>query len=157
MAIRRMALVLAATALVSVLAASAASAGKPIREPLFVEDMTLTDICPFPVLVEFTASNEYVTFFEDGRLLITGKLFVHLTNANDTSNTLDLNISGPAMFTPSSEKYAGRGVFILFPEDVDGPGLILTVGRVDVLRAEDGFVTNYTVKGRTVDVCAALA
>jgi len=28
---------------------------------------------------------------------------------------------------------------------------------VDVVRGEDGFVTNFRVKGNTVDLCAALA
>jgi hypothetical protein len=142
-------------ALMTVLAAGAATAAQPIREPLFYEDEVLT-LCSFPVLAEFTANKEYVTFFED-RILVTGKLFVRLTNLDDPSNSLDLNISGPAHISELGERYAGRGLFLLFPEDVGGPGLVLTTGRVDVVRGEDGFVTNFSVKGNSVDICAALA
>jgi hypothetical protein len=97
-----------------------------------------------------------VTFFED-RILVTGKLFVRLTNLDDPSNSLNLNISGPAHISELSERNAGRGLFLLFPQDVGGPGLVLTTGRVDVVRGEDGFVTNLSVKGNSVDICAALA
>jgi hypothetical protein len=142
--------------LMTVLLAGAATAAQPIREPLLIEDDVLT-LCSFPVLLEVIANKEYVTFFEDGRLLVTGKLFVRLTNLDDPSNSLTLNISGPAHISELSERYAGRGLFLLFPEDVGGPGLVLTTGRVDVVRAEDGFVTNFSVKGNTVDICAALA
>jgi hypothetical protein len=139
--------------LMTVLLAGAATAAQPIREPLLIEDDVLT-LCSFPVLLEVIANKEYVTFFEDGRLLVTGKLFVRLTNGD---NSLTLNISGPAHISDLGERYAGRGLFLLFPEDVGGPGLVLTTGRVDVVRAEDGFVTNFSVKGNTVDICAALA
>jgi hypothetical protein len=142
--------------LMTVLLAGAATAAQPIREPLLIEDDVLT-LCSFPVLLEVIANKEYVTFFEDGRLLVTGKLFVRLTNLADPSNSLTLNISGPAHISDLGERYAGRGLFLLFPEDVGGPGLVLTTGRVDVVRAEDGFVTNFSVKGNTVDICAALA
>jgi hypothetical protein len=139
--------------LMMVLAAGAAA--QPIREPLFYEDEVLT-LCSFPVLAEFTANKEYVMFFED-RILVTGKLFVRLANLDDPSNSLDLNISGPAHISELGERYAGRGLFLLFPEDVGGPGLVLTTGRVDVVRGEDGFVTNFSVKGNSIDICAALA
>jgi hypothetical protein len=139
--------------LMTVLLAGAATAAQPIREPLLIEDDVLT-LCSFPVLLEVIANKEYVTFFEDGRLLVTGKLFVRLTNGD---NSLTLNISGPAHISDLGERYAGRGLFLLFPEDVGGPGLILTTGRVDVVRGEDGFITNFSVKGNSVDICAALA
>jgi hypothetical protein len=139
--------------LMTVLLAGAATAAQPTREPLLIEDDVLT-LCSFPVLLEVIANKEYVTFFEDGRLLVTGKLFVRLTNGD---NSLTLNISGPAHISDLGERYAGRGLFLLFPEDVGGPGLILTTGRVDVVRGEDGFITNFSVKGNSVDICAALA
>jgi hypothetical protein len=141
--------------LMTVLAAGAATAAQPIREPILFEDEVLT-LCSFPVLVEFTANKEFVTFFED-RILVTGKLFVRLTNLDDPSNSLTLNISGPAHISETSERSGGRGLFLLFPEDVGGPGLILTTGRVDVVRGEDGFITNLSVKGNSVNICAALA
>jgi hypothetical protein len=108
------------------------------------------------VRLEITANKEYVTLFSDGRIFVNGKLFVRITNL-DTGESLDVNVSGPAHITLVSERSAGRGIFLLFPQDVGGPGLILTTGRVDVVRGEDGFITNLTVKGTSVDVCAALA
>jgi hypothetical protein len=61
------------------------------------------------------------------------------------------------LISPESERIHGRGLLILFPEDVDGPGLILTAGRLDIIRGEDGFIDELTVRGHSVDVCAALA
>jgi hypothetical protein len=149
-------LLLSAVALLAALvAAAAALASPPDREPLFFDDFVAEDVCSFPVLIEVTANKEFVTFFEDGRILITGKLFARVTNL-DTGTSLDLNISGPATIT-DTEVSRGRGLFILFPQDAGGPGLVLTSGRVVVMRAEDGFIANMKVQGRTVDLCAALS
>jgi hypothetical protein len=155
MAFRRRAFTFVAVALLAVLATGAAGAAQPIKEPLVIEDEEFDNLCPFPVLLEITANKEYVKFFSDGRLLVNGKLFARITNL-DTDESLDVNISGPAHITLVSERSSGRGIFLLFPEDVGGPGLVLTTGRVDVVRGEDGFITNLSVKGTTLDVCAAL-
>jgi hypothetical protein len=143
-------------ALVALVVATAAFAEKPVREPLLIEGFDLPSVCAFPVSIEVTANNEFVTFFADGRLHVTGKLFVRVTNA-DSGESLDLNISGPALISPDSERTHGRGLLILFPEDVTGPGLLLTTGRVDIIRGEDGFIDEFDVRGSSVDVCAALA
>jgi hypothetical protein len=144
-----------AAVLVTLLAGGAASAGQPIREPLLFEDFTLENVCPFPVLVEATAQKEFITFFADGRVQVTGKFFVRLTNTS-TGQSLDLNISGPAILAPV-ERYFGRSIILLFPTDASGPGLVLTTGRTDIIRAEDGSIVQFDPRGRTVDVCAALA
>ena len=144
-----------ALALAALIAAAAALAAPPTREPLVLEDFVAEDSCSFPVLIEVTANKEFVTFFEDGRLLITGKLFARITNL-DSGTHLDLNISGPTTVT-DVEALRGRGLLILFPQDAGGPGLLLTSGRVVLIRAEDGFIANATFKGRTVDLCEALA
>jgi hypothetical protein len=153
---RRILSAFAAALVVLLLSAVSASGGKPVREPLFLEGFDLPNVCEFPVLVEVTANKEFVTFFDDGRIHVTGKLFATVTNAV-SGESLELNISGPALLTLESERVAGRGLFILFPEDVDGPGLLLTAGKVDIIRGEDGFIDEFTVSGRTVDVCAELA
>jgi hypothetical protein len=142
--------------LLTVFAASTALAAGPIREPLVIEDEDFNNLCAFPVRLEITANKEYVKFFSDGRILVNGKLFVRITNLV-TRESLDANVSGPAHITLVSERSMGRGIFLLFPEDVGGPGLVLVTGRVDVVRAEDGFISNLNVRGRSVDVCAALA
>jgi hypothetical protein len=146
--------ILALAALFSLLAAAAALGAKPIREPIFFEDFVVEDVCPFPVLVEATANKEYVKVFED-RIMVNGKLFTRLTNL-ETGESLDLNISGPATIS-ETEVLRGRGLLILFPEDAGGPGLVLTAGRVELIRGEDGFIVGASTSGHTVDVCAALA
>jgi hypothetical protein len=156
MALRRRAFTFVAVALLTVLATGAAGAAQPIREPLVIEDEQFNNLCPFPVLLEITANKEYVKFFSDGRLFVNGKLFVRITNLQ-TGESLDANVSGPAHITLLNERGAGRGIFLLFPEDVGGPGIILGTGRVDVVRGEDGFITDLEIKGTTFDVCAALA
>jgi hypothetical protein len=143
-----------AAVLVALVSVAAASGGKPIREPIFYEDFVLEGVCPFPVLVETTANKEYVKIFDD-RIMVNGKLFTRLTNL-ETQESLELNISGPATIS-TTEVLRGRGLLILFPEDAGGPGLVLTAGRVQLIRGEDGFIANSTTSGRTVDVCAALA
>jgi hypothetical protein len=133
-----------------------ASADKPIREPIFLDDIELSGFCAFPVLLEVTANKEFVTFFSDGRLHVNGKLFARVTNLS-TGKSLDLNISGLAVISPDSERGLGRGLLLLFPGDAGGPGLVLTTGRVDIIRAENGLIENLTIRGRSVDICAALA
>jgi hypothetical protein len=145
----------AGIALAVLIAATAAFAAPPTREPLVLEDFVAENVCPFPVLIEATANKEFVTFFDDGRILVTGKLFVRLTNV-ETGTSLELNISGPVTIT-ETEVIRGRGLLILFPEDAGGPGLVLTSGRVVLVRGEDGFIANATTQGQTVDVCEALA
>jgi hypothetical protein len=155
MAFRRPLLFVSAVAFVAIFAGSAAHGAQPIREPLVIEDADFDNLCKFPVRIEITANKEYVKFFSDGRLLVNGKLFVRITNL-DTGKSMDVNISGPANVTPTSERNMGRGILLLFPEDAGGPGLFLNTGRLAVIRGEDGFITNYTVRGTSVDVCAAL-
>ena len=156
MAFRRPLIVVCAVAFLAVFAGSAAHGAQPIREPLVIEDEEFDNLCSFPVRIEITANKEYVTFFSDGRLHVNGKLFVRITNL-DTGKSMDVNISGPANVTLTSERNMGRGILLLFPEDAGGPGLFLNTGRLDVIRGEDGFITNYTVRGTSVDVCAALS
>jgi hypothetical protein len=141
--------------LVALLSVAAASAGQPQREPLVFEDFTLEGICDFPVLFQATANKEYITFFNDGRVQVTGAFKVRLTNTT-TGESIDLNVSGPALLSPE-EIYRGRSITLLFPTDTEGPGLILTAGRTDIIRAEDGSIVQFIPHGRTLDVCAALA
>jgi hypothetical protein len=156
MALRRPLFFAFVAALLTVCAANAALAAQPIREPLVIVDADFDNLCPFPVRIEITANKEYVTFFSDGRLLVTGKLFARIVNL-DTGKSMEVNISGPANISIRGERNMGRGLLLLFPQDAGGPGIVLNAGRLDVLRGEDGFITNYRVRGTSVDVCAALA
>ena len=131
-------------------------AAPPDREPLLLEDFQLTEACPFPVDIEILANKEFVTFFSNGRILVTGKLFVRLTNADKPTKSISVNISGAAHIT-TVERSTGHNLFFLFPFDVGGPAMLLTTGRVDIVRAEDGSIVEFTTRAPTKDVCAALA
>ena len=156
MASRRRSIVVFAAALLTLLAASTTLAAPPVKEPLVIEDADFDNLCAFPVRIEITANKEYVKFFSDGRLLVNGKLFARITNL-ETDESMDVNISGPAHITLTTERTMGRGILLLFPQDATGPGLLLLTGRVDIIRGEDGFITNYDIRGTSVNVCAALA
>jgi hypothetical protein len=137
--------------------ATVASAGKPERAPILLDDFVLEGSCAFPVLIEVIANKEHVTFFPDGRLHVNGKLFVRLTNLTDPDRVVELNISGPGFITPTSERGAGRGLLFLREGEARGPGLLLVAGRTDVIRAEDGFISSLTIRGSSTDICAVLA
>jgi hypothetical protein len=111
------------------------------------------------------ANKEFTTTFSDGRQLITGKLKVRLTNLDEPSQSLKVNISGPGVIRVTEEgvftlKATGRWLFFFFPGDL-GPGepgfMVITTGRA-VLRidAEGSFSFSHS-RGTTKDVCAALA
>ena len=72
-----------------------------------------------------------------------------------TGESLDRDISGPGRSSRIGSSVAVVGSSFCFPRD--RPELILVAGRLDVIRAEDGFIVKWTLRGRTVDVCAALA
>jgi hypothetical protein len=156
MTMRRWALALLAATCVSALAVGAATATPPEREPAIFEDFILEDVCSFPVDVAFIANKERLTFFSDGRVHVSGTLVVRLTNLDDPTNVLTLNISGPALLAPN-ERFFGRSLNPFFQNDAGGPSLIFTTGRVDIVRAEDGSIIEFTTRAPTKDVCAALA
>jgi hypothetical protein len=156
MTMRRLALAVLAATCVSALAVGAATAAPPDREPLLLEDGELEGACPFLVGIEILANKEYVTFFSNGRILVTGKLFVRLTNADKPTNHISVNISGAAHIT-TFERLTGHNLIFLFPFDAGGPAMLLTTGRVDIVRAEDGSIVEFTTRAPTKDVCAALA
>lgn len=152
----RLLTVLVAVAVGALGTATAASADRPIREPLVLDDFVLEGSCAFPVLLEVIANKAHVTVFPDGRLHFNGKLFVRATNL-ENDESLELNISGPGFITPTSERGAGRGLLLLRPGEALGPGLILVTGRVDIVRAEDGLISGLNIRGSSTDICALLA
>jgi hypothetical protein len=158
MTMRRWALALLAATFVSALAVSAATAARPERAPLILEDGEVTDTCSFPVAIEIIQNKEYVTSFSDGRLLITGKLFVRFTNSDEPANSLRLNLTGSLHITSSLERGAGHNLYFLFPWDAGGPGIILISGRVDVVRDENFAIVELRTRAAPkLDVCAALS
>jgi hypothetical protein len=140
-----------------------ASATRPVKEFLPFEGASLPGICPFTVQVDVLANKEYSKTFSEGRVLITGKLKIRLTNV-ESGESIDANISGQGVFRfhedGSLTLHAhGRWLFFFFPGEL-GPGtpgrMFLNSGRL-VLNAGPGGTEITRRTGHKVNVCAALA
>lgn len=165
----RLALILPLASLALMVFASVAAADKPLKFPLPAGPLDLpADICGFVVHEEVLANNESGKLFTNGTFALSGTFKVRLTNADEPTNTLDVNISGPGAFIPNPDgttslRAEGRSLFFFFPGQLGAgsPGaLILTTGLVTEL-----FDANFNVVsgsfshrgGTETDVCAALA
>ena len=160
---RRLVVVLLSVVL-ALLFTSAASADKPIKEPLPAEDLTLEDVCSFDVLVEITVNKEFIKTFSNGRQLITGAFRARVTNL-DSEASLDLNIPGPGAFVENPDGSAtliSHGPWLLwfFPGDL-GPGspgqLFVNNGNFVQTFHADGRVTIDKQTGSQTDICAAVS
>ena len=148
---------LAALTLVAAVAVPAAFAERPVREPLPAEDFTLpASICGFELQVEVLTNKEYILLFSDGRATVTGALSVRLTNLDDPTQSMVVNIPGPGFFDAEGGLTAvGPWFFFFLPGELGegSPGMaVLTFGRARF--DETGF---HLLAGRQVDLCEALA
>lgn len=157
--------ILAGIALFSTVAP--ASAVKPIREFLPLEDEVVSGICEFDLGITVLENNSHITTFfdQDGNItkqLITGRLVVELSNEETGASTV-ANISGPGTVTFTDDtavlESVGPWLQVFFPGDL-GPGepgmALLTVGRFVIEFAPEG-VSILKQSGRVVDVCALLS
>jgi hypothetical protein len=162
--VTRCALTVLLSVVVMSLFARAASADKPVREPLPAqEDATYPAgaLCDFPVLAETLQNNETITTFSDGRQRVTGALKIRLTNV-DTGESLVVNASGPGwqretetMFDVSGQ---GRWVLFQFPGDEPGPGIFLYRGNIHfVFDFATESVTVLSATGSSRNLCEDLA
>jgi hypothetical protein len=134
-----------------------AAAEPPVRVPIPAEPITFEagEVCDFPISFEVTQQNEKITFFSDGRARITGVSKPLVTNL-DNGHSLQLNASGPGWIDAGTGQ--GTNLFVLFPEDVGGPGIFMTHGFVTSTRDENGFFSSIEVKGfRSGNLCDAIA
>jgi hypothetical protein len=142
-----------------------ASADKPTREFLPTEGLVIEGICPFAVDIHILANNAFLTTFSDGRQLTSGTLKVRLTNLDDPSKSLDVNISGPGVARVTEEgefvlKATGRWLFFFFPGDLGprDPGLLVITTGLAIQRFDAEGNASFTHRtGTTTDVCTALA
>ena len=144
--------------------AAVASADAPTREPVVLSDTTLpADICGFPIDVTFLVTNQTMTTFSDGRILITGALEVRLTSQ---TTSIVLNVSGPTTITPNGDgtftiKSGGRSVFFFFPGELaaGSPGaFLLTTGlATEQVTATFAPIPGTFAANRAEDLCAVLA
>jgi hypothetical protein len=148
-------LTLAVVALATALP-SPASAAAPIREPLPIDDLVISDVCSFTVIRTVLVNKSFLTTYSNGDQRITGIFKQRLTN-DDTGEFIDLTSPGPVLLDYHDD---GSITEIDYgPQFERPPGqLLLTTGRV-VWEYEDNFeFVSYTqLSGSTRDVCEILA
>jgi hypothetical protein len=132
----------------------AAMADKPSRDPLPAPPtFTISGSCSFDVRVDILSNKEFITTFSSGKQIITGQLFVRLTNLS-TGKSIDLNISGPGiedLSSPSTFNLSGTSL-IFFPGV-----LALTRGPITLTFDAEGNVTSFTqTSSSSLDLCKAL-
>ncbi len=138
------------------LAPAPVAAERPAREGLPAAPFTLdASICGFAVDLAFPTNREFITTFSNGKQIITGSLFVTLTNEQN-HKSLTINISGPGSIVTS-----GRSLIFFFPGQL-GPGspglLILTSGPVTIVSDPAGNIVSFDRTSASVqDMCSALA
>lgn len=148
--------ILAATILVvALLSPGAALAAKPTREPLPVPPtFDITGSCQFDVRVDVLANDEFIAVLTSGKTIVTGRLILRLTNVDEPSQSITLNVSGPSINDSSDPSTINlSGTSLLFYPGV----LMLTKGPVAIKIDENGNVTSVRfTSAAAVDLCAAL-
>ena len=166
----RAALAVGWVVVVGALYPASAGADPPVPVPAF--EGTLEGICSFDVELTVVRQNEFIiheTLAPDGTIYLqyAGNLVVQVTNV-ETGKSLTYNISGPGTFwqNEAAGTFGGQlyGPNLLWtaPENLPDapagvPALSYTTGPVSFAVDASGKTTSYSHRGRTTDVCAALA
>jgi hypothetical protein len=146
-------LVLAMLALAQV-TSSTAAASSPTRQP-FVPPIPAVDTdCGYPIGIDVLTSQQVLTTFSDGRMLITGSAKIRVTNLDDPSKTMLLNVSGPSQISADGSTFVGVG-------SAGGPtpgGLPFVDfhGRIVVQFDANGNVISEVLTGHLLNVCQIL-
>ena len=119
-------------------------------------DITVTDVCPFPVAIQVDINQEFSKEHQNGVTIITSRLVVTITNT-ETGESVTYNISGPVHITSQdgleTQVFLGRS--LLFTPDI---GMLVTSGRaVTTFNPETGEFTLVSRQGHAEDVCTTLA
>ena len=142
-------------AVVAALVVPSALADKPVREPLPAPpSFTISGSCPFDVNAEVLVNKEFITTFSNGMQIITGRLVIRLTNAENPSKSVVLQVNGPGkedVANPATFNLSGNSLIFL-------PGLLrLTRGPVSITFDANGNVVSFTqTSASSVDLCAVL-
>jgi len=136
----------------------------PERSPWIAPDpfeFAAGEACTFPVRLEVTANGAYTLSYVDGNgnpdhAISIGRIFVRLTNVDDPSKSIEVNISGPGFTTFHDD---GSQTFVL-----SGVSLPLEPGTLYVSRGpivqeidSDGNVTSTSLpQGTSKDICALI-
>jgi hypothetical protein len=153
---------LAALGLVALLVVSSASADKPVRSFVPAEDFVLEDVCAFDVDAHVLANKEFEIAYSDGRARITGTLKMEFTNLSNPQNSVQANVSGPGVFTPTPDggfvlKAQGPWFFFFFPGDIGPSGSALLTKGLAILEIDGSGNLSFTPPHNSTDLCALLA
>jgi hypothetical protein len=147
---------LVALVVVAAITVPLAVASGPVIEPLPAEDFTIpADICGFEVAVNILTNKAKAIMFGDGRTMITGALKVRLTNLDDPTKSIVLNIPGPGKFDESGLTATGPWLFFFLPDELgEGSPAILAYTTGQVRIDDAGF---HQLGGTRTDLCPLLA
>ena len=147
---------LVALVIVAAITVPLAVASGPVIEPLPAEDFTIpADICGFEVAVDILANKTTAIMFGDGRTMITGALKVRVTNLDDPTKSIVLNIPGPGKFDESGLTATGPWLFFFLPDELgEGSPAILAYTTGQVRIDDAGF---HQLGGTRTDLCPLLA
>jgi hypothetical protein len=147
---------LVALVVVAAITVPLAVASGPVIEPLPAEDFTIpADICGFEVAVNILTNKTKAIMFGDGRTMITGALKVRLTNLDDPTKSIVLNIPGPGKFDESGLTATGPWLFFFLPDELgEGSPAILAYTTGQVRIDDAGF---HQLGGTRTDLCPLLA
>ena len=166
---KRLAATVALSVVIVLVPASLAQAEKPLRSPVPDSGGTVPAgvLCPFPVTVSTVINRETQTTFLDAqgdpvRVLVTGALFLRVTNDAPGGDSTVLNVSGPYtfFFHPDGSitiKGTGPQLLGLFPTDEGGPALLFIHGSFTLEVSLQGVFHDIVTRGRVMDLCRALS
>ncbi len=161
-------LIVLGTLLATVLVPSAASAGKPLKEFVPADPVTVEGVCDFPLLLDPIINQEYIKSFfdEEGNLerqIVTGRFVYEVTNL-DSGDSMTVNISGPGFFTYTEDtltvRVTGRGLVWFLPGDLtSGQTYVRVTNGLNIFEVNlaTGAITPRRESRNFVDMCEALA
>jgi len=135
--------------------APAAGAEKPTREFIPAPDFVIEESCSFDVGVHVVANKEYGITFSNGATLVTGALKFTLTNLDNRSKSITLNIPGPGLFTFTSDgalTIDAHGPWLFYFSGV----LLYSTGHSHLNVSAAGVFSLSQQGGTSTDLCAVL-
>jgi hypothetical protein len=170
--LRRSILAILAGLLAMALATGSVAAAKPDRSFTGSPEGGLTfaagELCDFGIQIDFLVNREYLTTFfdKDGNVIrdnFNGSLRVRITNLDDPSNSVDLDVGGPGgnrynADGTATDSFHGHGL-PLWPATDSHPAVFVATQGNFVYLIDADFNLLGTVKsaGHSADVCAMLA
>jgi hypothetical protein len=124
-------------------------------------------VAPAGVRLELVGGNEAVTFFDDGRFMVTARHVIQVTNVAYPDRSTIINVQGSWSSIPQPDgtfEADGRGTtgYVFFPGEA-GPGdtttgrIYLFTGHVHFVQDSSFNAVSWSLAGQMEDVCALIA